>query len=106
MPVDKISGDRASSSIYLYEEHIYVVCRRVREVLHVKCKFDECEATGIYCEGDDFIRVIGAHGHAVDRDEVDRLQFRNALREDAMLTTMDFNEIYNQLSPRYFAFIN
>lgn len=101
-----VSGDRATSSYFIYEEHIYCIGRRHNGVLHLKCKFSECPATGIFCEGDDYIRILENHTHDADRDEVDRLLFRNALREEASLSTLDFHVLYNDLAPRYvFAFV-
>ena len=69
--------------------------------MHLKCVFDGYASTAIHCEGDNYLRVLTNHSHEPDRDEVDMLLFRSALREEAASTSLDMWVIYQTLSPRY-----
>lgn len=100
LSLEVVSGERSNGRLFIYGSHIYSSSRKFQGVVYLKCIFEGCNGTGVYCEGDDFLRVLRGHSHEPDRDEEDRLLFRQALRTDAYSTTLDFQAIYNEHAPR------
>ncbi|XP_052130792.1 uncharacterized protein LOC127751365 [Frankliniella occidentalis] len=96
-----VTGERSNGTLYVADSFIYC-SNRSSGVYNLRCNtVNGCPGTAVYCDGDSYIRTLAAHSHPPDLDEEDRVLFRNALRVDAMSTTLDADEIIAPLFARH-----
>lgn len=96
-----VQSQRATGRIFIFENFCYSLNKRGRGgSLVLKCEVPTCEGGAKYYEGDEDMEVTTEHSHAADDGRVSFLLARQFIIDQALITTLDYNEIHAECSVR------